>query len=165
MRPRIRTMPEPWPDCLATEKSVHVAASAREFDYSNRSPALQRMTQLAWEVLMLEPDRPRRGLWDATGDSPVWVEWHRVRSIDPCAYKSRGYRLPEPIRRAVIARDGYICRLCGGSVEPGDVHIDHVRPRVLGGSDEVKNLQVAHSFCNISKGARVAGLLPTKALR
>jgi 5-methylcytosine-specific restriction endonuclease McrA len=35
-----------------------------------------------------------------------------------------------------------------------DVHIDHIVPYSLGGPDELYNLQVAHSSCNIRKGAR-----------
>ncbi len=60
--------------------------------------------------------------------------------------------LPLKLRRAVIARDGYSCGLCGRNVEPGDVHIDHVKPVALGGLDLLENLQVAHSRCNLVKG-------------
>lgn len=64
-------------------------------------------------------------------------------------------RLPETLRQYVIERDGLTCRLCGDPVEPDDVHIDHVFPRVLGGDDSPANLQVAHSTCNLAKGARL----------
>lgn len=64
-------------------------------------------------------------------------------------------RLPEALRRRVIERDENICGLCGDSVDPEDIHIDHILPRSLGGKDVESNLQVAHSRCNIEKGARV----------
>ena len=46
-------------------------------------------------------------------------------------------------------------QLCGGQVEPSDVHIDHIKPYSKGGQHVLGNLQVAHSLCNIRKGARV----------
>ena len=57
------------------------------------------------------------------------------------------------LRRLVIERDGYVCRLCGGPVEPSDVHLDHILPVVRGGRDCESNLQVTHSRCNLRKGA------------
>jgi 5-methylcytosine-specific restriction endonuclease McrA len=62
--------------------------------------------------------------------------------------------LPPYLRAAVIARDGYVCQLCGGRVAPIDVHIDHIYPWSRGGPTVLSNLQVTHSRCNIRKGAR-----------
>lgn len=87
--------------------------------------------------------------------TPLWLEWHRVRGIDPSARRSQGRRLSQLLRRRVIARDGLVCGLCGDEVEAADVHIDHIFPVFHGGKDTFDNLQVAHSFCNISKGARI----------
>jgi hypothetical protein len=67
----------------------------------------------------------------------------------------RRRHLPTRLRVAIIERDGLICGLCGGDVERGDVHIDHIHPVALGGSDDPSNLQVAHATCNMAKGARV----------
>lgn len=91
-------------------------------------------------------------------ESRAWYEWHWTRGRKwrhvgdgPIGRRS----LPRRVRLAVIERDGLICGLCGGDVEPTDVHIDHIYPVALGGGDDLKNLQVAHSLCNIRKGARV----------
>ena len=84
--------------------------------------------------------------------SRAWFEWHWQRGIDP---ESRRPALPAMLRAKVIERDGYICGLCGGSVGPDDLHIDHIFPRSKGGRDVLSNLQVAHSLCNMRKGARV----------
>lgn len=66
-------------------------------------------------------------------------------------------RLPVRLRQRIIERDGLTCGLCGGSVERDDVHIDHILPVAHGGTDDPANLQVAHSSCNMAKGARVDG--------
>lgn len=133
-----------------------VISRAREmgFRYQARSRSLRGYTEGAYAYLVVQDEPPYRG--DFPGeDHPTWVEWHRVRGIDPYAYKPR-HRLPRRIREAVIARDGLTCGLCGSDVEADDVHVDHIHPRLHGGTDDLDNLQVAHSFCNISKGAKTA---------
>lgn len=84
--------------------------------------------------------------------SRAWLEWHRARGRDPYAEREP---LPRSMRAAVIARDGYVCQLCGAPVEQSDVHIDHIIPFARGGRDTLDNLQVAHSLCNLRKGARL----------
>lgn len=73
------------------------------------------------------------------------------------AHPSRSWRqkIPADVRRSVIARDGGVCGLCGQPVPNEDVHIDHIYPQSLGGADELDNLQVTHSLCNMRKGNRV----------
>jgi 5-methylcytosine-specific restriction endonuclease McrA len=48
-------------------------------------------------------------------------------------------------RERILARDGYICWLCG---LPGADSVDHVTPRVRGGDDSDENLRAAHGRCN-----------------
>lgn len=93
------------------------------------------------------------------GENPGWYAWHWARARDTLTRHVKR-RIPERLRLAVIARDGYVCQLCGGVVKPADVHIDHVLPESMGGPAVLDNLQVAHSFCNISKGARIGERAP-----
>lgn len=85
-------------------------------------------------------------------ESRAWYEWHWRRGRVPGIERDK---LSPTQRAEVIARDGYLCGLCGGEVEPDDVHIDHIVPIARGGRDALENLQVAHSRCNLRKGARV----------
>ena len=48
-------------------------------------------------------------------------------------------------RPGVLARDGYVCWLCG---LPGADSVDHVIPRSRGGTDDDDNLRAAHLRCN-----------------
>lgn len=93
------------------------------------------------------------GLWDvATVDRLVGYRIREWRNH----VKDRPSSLSSALRDAVIARVGLYCGLCGEPVaDRGDVDIDHIPPRALGGDDDLSNLQVAHSRCNRSKGARV----------
>lgn len=79
-----------------------------------------------------------------------WLEWHLFRGIAPAA---RRPAIPTWIRRHVIERDGYVCGICAGDVEPTDVHLDHIKPWSHGGEHSADNLRVTHSLCNIKRGA------------
>jgi 5-methylcytosine-specific restriction endonuclease McrA len=54
------------------------------------------------------------------------------------------------IRQTVINRDG-CCQKCGTEE---NLTVDHIVPRVLGGSDSMSNLEVLCQSCNSSKGGR-----------
>lgn len=55
----------------------------------------------------------------------------------------------EPIRLAVLERDGEVCTYCSSIVGPFEV--DHVIPWTRGGSHDLENLVVACRPCNRSK--------------
>lgn len=58
-------------------------------------------------------------------------------------------------RLRILKRDGYCCQRCGQS--EGKMHVDHITPRRLNGSDIDENLQTLCEFCNLSKGGRYFG--------
>jgi len=59
--------------------------------------------------------------------------------------------IPVRLRRAVLARDAYMCRYCRDRTGP--FHMDHVRPWSWGGADTVENLVTACVPCNLTKRA------------
>ena len=62
--------------------------------------------------------------------------------------------------RAILRRDGYKCSYCGvklkasGSNHPHRATIDHIIPRVQGGTSEWGNLASSCWFCNQAKAGR-----------
>jgi hypothetical protein len=53
---------------------------------------------------------------------------------------------------SVLARDKWKCCSCGRSAKDGiTLHVDHIKPRSLGGTDDMKNLQTLCLKCNIGK--------------
>jgi hypothetical protein len=78
-------------------------------------------------------------------------------TIAPASLTNGMNKFPRPPRRPIsmhtrfliFKRDLYICQICrraGGVLE-----VDHVKPRALGGSDKVDNLQTLCSECNRGK--------------
>ena len=57
------------------------------------------------------------------------------------------------VSRKVLARDHYVCHICG---EPGADTVDHLEARARGGDSTPTNLAAAHRSCNSLKGARTA---------
>ena len=55
------------------------------------------------------------------------------------------------IRERILARDG-CCQICGTT--EGQMHIDHIIPKRLNGSDDEWNLRQLCQMCNLSKGGR-----------
>lgn len=68
-------------------------------------------------------------------------------------------RRPRPrvklTRREVFIRDGFTCQYCGR--QGGDLTIDHVNPRSLGGGHSWDNLVTACKLCNHRKGGKTPG--------
>jgi hypothetical protein len=56
-------------------------------------------------------------------------------------------------RRWIYARDNGLCGICGKPVAFGAMHIDHVIPRIDGGTDHVSNFRISHGPCNIRRGS------------
>jgi 5-methylcytosine-specific restriction endonuclease McrA len=61
----------------------------------------------------------------------------------------------------VFARDGWLCRICGQSVDaalaypdPMSASLDHVIPLVGGGTHTLGNVACTHLRCNLQKGDR-----------
>lgn len=72
------------------------------------------------------------------------------------SYKSRRLRAnsiiaKKDIREAVFNRDNNKCKLCGST---SSLSVDHIKPVIAGGGNELSNLQTLCSRCNSSKGGR-----------
>jgi hypothetical protein len=57
------------------------------------------------------------------------------------------------LRFEILRRDAHTCRYCGGQAPDVQLTVDHVIPRVLGGSDDPTNLVTACKDCNSGKSS------------
>ena len=62
--------------------------------------------------------------------------------------------VPTEVRRQVFERDENACVACGST---SDLTIDHKRPHIRGGTNELDNLQTLCRSCNSKKGDRLDG--------
>ena len=69
---------------------------------------------------------------------------HRHKEIVSSQYKRQ--------RKRVLERDSYTCQSCGAT----DValHVDHIVPRMVGGTHDMDNLQTLCVPCNLAKGSK-----------
>ncbi|MDO9637570.1 MAG: HNH endonuclease signature motif containing protein [Pseudotabrizicola sp.] len=84
-------------------------------------------------------------------------------SLYPDSYTERGAlkraRPPVWARNAVFHRDKGCCVVCGTDLtklinQRTQLHFDHIIPLVSGGMNDITNLQLLCSSCNLSKGGR-----------
>ncbi|MBR1799246.1 MAG: HNH endonuclease [Bacteroidales bacterium] len=64
-------------------------------------------------------------------------------------------------KREILERGGYRCAVCGKGIEDGvELHIDHIRPKDLGGKATIENGQVLcakHNFIKKNTGQTTTG--------
>src|SRR4051812_39140094 len=72
--------------------------------------------------------------------------------------KWQGSKWIRPAKRlAIYLRDEMICAYCGTDLHgarPEDINLDHITPRVNGGSNDEGNLITACKTCNCARGAK-----------
>ena len=56
-------------------------------------------------------------------------------------------------RYEVLRRDSHTCRYCGAKAPDVKLHVDHVTPTALGGTDDPSNLVAACADCNSGKAS------------
>ena len=61
-----------------------------------------------------------------------------------------GTRRWKKLRAKIISRDG-ACVWCGSQE---NLQVDHITPRVMGGTNAEENLQVLCKICNLKKGKK-----------
>lgn len=57
------------------------------------------------------------------------------------------------LRFEVLRRDNHTCRYCGAAAPDVELHVDHVVPGALGGSDDPSNLVASCRDCNSGKAS------------
>ena len=108
-------------------------------------PAAEWAEFIEWEELHVDGSG-RCG----SSDWPGWYRWGALPkySINTAMYAYRKKPIGASLRTKILERDGYRCRKCG-SWE--NLHVDHVLPERLGGTNEPQNLQTLCRTCNLKK--------------
>lgn len=90
------------------------------------------------------------------------LEMERARTARRRARKLAAF-VEDFDRAAVFERDGWVCQLCGGVVDPNvrwpdplSASVDHIVPLSRGGAHGLDNVQLAHMGCNSRKWNHLA---------
>lgn len=99
---------------------------------------------------------------DGRQANPVWDDRRRANYQKRRALK-KGAAAERIVPLEVFERDGWLCGICSGAVDPERAYpdplspsLDHIVPLSMGGAHSLANTQLAHLGCNVRKGARVA---------
>ncbi len=65
--------------------------------------------------------------------------------------------LSKSVRFEIFKRDQFTCRYCGNHPPAVILHVDHVIPVALDGTNDTDNLVTSCMDCNLGKGARPLG--------
>jgi 5-methylcytosine-specific restriction endonuclease McrA len=93
----------------------------------------------------------------------LWRLEERAKELRVLIARAGRRSIPLSVRSEIKERDGLTCRYCRypGSDEHGPDfrpwHIDHIIPVVDGGGNEMENLALACSTCNLRKNAMPVG--------
>lgn len=61
----------------------------------------------------------------------------------------------EITRKRILDRDQWICQYCSKPLEGADATVDHIVPKIEGGSDDDSNLVASCRRCNGQKSGRM----------
>lgn len=131
---------------------VHCLGKSRAWEAAN--PERARELRRARNEASREHRREYARQWSLA--NPERVRHNRAASASKRRARLRGVLVEDVDRAAIIARDKSRCHICGLLVPARDIELDHIVPLAAGGEHTARNLAVAHSRCNRSKGARPA---------
>jgi hypothetical protein len=63
------------------------------------------------------------------------------------------------LRFSVLRRDGFRCVYCGATAKEQKLHVDHVYPKSMGGTDDESNLVTSCEPCNLGKSNKHVGVV------
>lgn len=83
-------------------------------------------------------------------------QWVQAHPEDSEILRRKQRAISGPLSKAdrfrILARDRFTCRYCGVKATGGaTLHVDHVKPRSKGGTNDPSNLVTACSDCNLGK--------------
>lgn len=140
-RERVRASKRAW---AAANPDAMRAMKRRDYlRHKDRRAAASR----AWRLANPEKARDAVRRWTTRHPDAQRDMQRKVR-----AHRKDAPRIESVSRLAVLEANDGVCAICGRDVDPTRFHVDHILPLSAGGWHGYDNVQLAHPFCNISKG-------------
>ena len=101
-------------------------------------------TEEGWQITTHATGRP---------DLPIGVYVLESSRQSP----AHDQKISDPVRRAVLVRDKYVCTQCGWSqkqwnpADPRHLELHHVQPHISGGANTADNLITLCNICHDDK--------------
>lgn len=129
----------------------------------NRCTACNRKHAVAYYHKTVKPDAKR--VIENARRHKVYIQSEKGRAAQQRGTAARRARklgaFVEPIDKALLWElEAGICGICQLPCDASNWHMDHIIPLSKGGLHAYHNVQVAHPFCNQSKGASLPDALP-----
>lgn len=132
--------------------------------YREANPELCRQRTREWAARNASAVAEKRRRYNEANREAVRESHKRWRRANPEKWREcvaryearkRATQVGPVDYKAILARDGLVCHICGQAVEPADVEFDHVIPVSKGGPHSAENIRVSHAACNNWKRARI----------
>jgi hypothetical protein len=140
---------------LMSNRVKGIDANGIEYNWDGSDPVTHQANMINWSSKNVELFEDHPALRSSAGISGETVAWP-IPTIIICTHYF-GYKVNKGekvnIRRLYRHYRG-ICQLCLRHGSVGDMTIDHLYPKSLGGSNHDFNLILAHRSCNNAKGAQ-----------
>jgi len=154
---------------LARRTWKHVQITGDRLHYTRRGKRLHPDTPQVAQVHALRlQGKSLRVIADIVGLSePTVYRYMLIAQRQPATLPdaqfvlSQAPEMPQIDRLSIYERDRGICHICKRKVSRKTFTIDHLIPRIYGGSNEPPNLAVAHLRCNVRRhtGKRIPAQL------
>ena len=142
-----------------TQKEIEEKKEALQGVFQERLILLNGMKEAKeWDkaILFCKNEQSSIGASPMGGPLSRWWYWKWSDELkiiqDMMASPRRSRRIPTHVKREVLERDRGECVFCGSSE---DIHYDHDIPFAKGGSNDVENIQILCSKCNLKKGNKI----------
>jgi 5-methylcytosine-specific restriction endonuclease McrA len=126
--------------------------------YHTRCNDCHRASSRAYRDAHIEEERAKSRAKNAAINWPEYYVQHKLKMLAKHAvYRARkkAARIGKVSYKRILERDGYVCHICKGIIDPKDLHFDHVIPLSRGGSHSEENIKPAHKLCNIRKSNKL----------
>jgi hypothetical protein len=130
-----------------------------EFDFGKNLHLKDGLFSIASEgkITLLEELEARWSLLE--GAFSIYQENWQLSNDVRAIYLQSGYQRTDLTSNIPFLQgyQGNTCFYCGEAIEKHDIQVDHVLPRQVLLHDEVWNLVLSHSHCNVSKSDKLVG--------
>lgn len=137
------------------ERRAQLRAAYKRYREKNREKIHQSQKERYWADPIKFRKRAREDLKRLRLADPIKARLNDKKQSGAKRARKRNTFVEQVDAQKVFERDAGICGICKNSVSLKEFHIDHIIPLSKHGEHSYANVQLAHPFCNMQKGAKL----------